>query len=95
MARKYKYTQARQVGGDDGYCWAVFVNGRMKVNGLTRREVAHYRDRFEAEEAGRRAEDPERNPDAVPRSGRPGGCTCTPVHSPFGITHNVACPCGQ
>lgn len=48
--KKYKYTTARQVGGDDGYCWAVFVNGKERVNGLTRREVAYYRDKFEKEE---------------------------------------------
>ena len=46
---KYKYTTARQVGGDDGYCWAVFLNGRQVVNGLTKREVPHYRDKFEAQ----------------------------------------------
>ncbi len=32
----------RQVGGDDGYQWTVFVDGRTYVNGLTRREVDHY-----------------------------------------------------
>ena len=50
MPKKYKYTRARQVGGDDGYCWAVFVNGRERVNGLTRSEVTYYRDLFEKEE---------------------------------------------
>ena len=49
--KKYKYTSARQVGGDDGYCWVVFVNGRARVNGLTRREVYYYRDKLEREEA--------------------------------------------
>lgn len=53
--RKYKHTTARQVGGDDGYCWAVFVNGRERVNGLTRREVTYYRERFEREEEARLA----------------------------------------
>lgn len=52
--KKYKYTSARQVGGDDGYCWAVFLNGREMVNGLTRPEVNSYRDQFEREEEQRR-----------------------------------------
>lgn len=47
MKRKYKYTTARQVGGDDGYCWAIFLNGSQVINGLTRREVSYYRDMFE------------------------------------------------
>lgn len=55
MAKRYKYTQARQIGGDDGYQWCVLVkyNGgwRVKVNGLTRSEVSYYRDKFEREEA--------------------------------------------
>lgn len=34
---------ARQVGGDDGYCWAVLVDGREFVNGLTRREIPYYK----------------------------------------------------
>lgn len=54
MAKKYKYTTARQVDGDDGYCWAVFVRGKMRVNGLTRREVTYYRERFEREEEAKR-----------------------------------------
>lgn len=48
--KRYKHTTARQVGGDDGYCWAVFVHGRERINGLTRPEVSYYRDRFEKEE---------------------------------------------
>lgn len=36
---------AKQVGGDDGYQYAVFINGRMFVNGLTRREVPYYKQR--------------------------------------------------
>lgn len=55
MPKKYKYTRARQVGGDDGYCWAVFVNGRERINGLTRPEVSYYRDSFEKEEAAKHA----------------------------------------
>ena len=53
MAKKYKYTTARQVGGDDGYCWVVFVNGKERVNGLMRREVGYYRDKFEKEESAK------------------------------------------
>jgi len=53
--KKYKYTTARQVGGDDGYCWAVFVNGRERVNGLTRSEVSYYRDKWEKEESDKAA----------------------------------------
>jgi len=55
MSKKYKYTMAKQVGGDDGFQWAVFVKyqggWREKINGLTKREVAYYRDRFEKIEA--------------------------------------------
>lgn len=36
---------AKQEGGDDGYCWAVRVNGALFVNGLTRREVPYYKER--------------------------------------------------
>ncbi len=50
VRKVYKYTKVRQVGGDDGYCWAVFVNGVERVNGLTRGEVPYYRDRWEREE---------------------------------------------
>jgi hypothetical protein len=48
---RYKYTTARQVGGDDGYCWAVFVKGdpRPRVEGLTKPEVPSYRQQFERE----------------------------------------------
>jgi hypothetical protein len=47
--KKYKHTIAKQVGGDDGYCWAVInkKTGRPVVSGLTRREVAYYRERVE------------------------------------------------
>lgn len=34
--------KAKQVGGDDGYQYAVFIDGREFVNGLTRREVLYY-----------------------------------------------------
>ena len=47
---KYKFTTTRQVGGNDGCCWSVFVRGREVINGLTRREADYYRQRFEREE---------------------------------------------
>ena len=52
MSKKYKYAvpAPRQVGGDDGYCYVVYVNNRVIVNGCTRREASYYRDKFEAEE---------------------------------------------
>ena len=51
--KRYKYTEARQWGGDDGYQWSVFIKGHSTpvVCGLTRREVAYYRDRIEKQEA--------------------------------------------
>lgn len=54
-SKRWKYTQAKQVGGDDGYQWTIFVNGKEKVNGLTRREVPYYRNLFEKEEADKQA----------------------------------------
>jgi hypothetical protein len=52
MTSKYKYAipAPRQVGGDDGFCYVVYVNGREKLNGLTRREASYYREKFEKEE---------------------------------------------
>ena len=52
---KYKYTIAKQVGGDDGYQWAVIdkQSGRTIINGLTRPEVKHYRDRAERDLAAK------------------------------------------
>jgi hypothetical protein len=29
----------RQIGGDDGYQWCVLIDGRVKWNGMTRREA--------------------------------------------------------
>lgn len=48
---KYRHTTARQWGGDDGFQWAVFLKGKTTpvVSGLTRREVAYYRERIEKE----------------------------------------------
>lgn len=53
--KRYKHTSAKQVGGDDGYCWTVFVHGVPKVNSLTRREVGYYRDKFECVEEAKLA----------------------------------------
>jgi hypothetical protein len=36
---------ARQVGGNDGFCWAVFINGAIFMEGLTRREVPYWKKR--------------------------------------------------
>jgi len=36
---------AKQEGGDDGYCYAVRIDGKLYVNGLTRREVPYYKER--------------------------------------------------
>lgn len=38
----YKIT-ARKHGGNDEYSWAVFIAGRMFVNGLSKREVPHFK----------------------------------------------------
>lgn len=35
---------AKQEGGDDGYQYAVRINGVLFVNGLTRREVPYYKE---------------------------------------------------
>jgi hypothetical protein len=34
----------RQIDGDDGYCWAVMVDGRVKWDGMQRREATWRRD---------------------------------------------------
>jgi hypothetical protein len=38
----YKRVKYRQVGGDDGYQYVVFVDGRPKWNGLTQSEARYY-----------------------------------------------------
>jgi hypothetical protein len=38
---------AKKYGGDDSYSWAVFIDGRPFVTGLTRREVDHYKKKAE------------------------------------------------
>lgn len=35
---------ARKWGGDDAGSWAVFIDGRQFVNGLTRPEVPYYKE---------------------------------------------------
>lgn len=40
--RKHGIT-ARKHGGDDAHSWAVFINGRMMVNGLSSREVPYHK----------------------------------------------------
>lgn len=34
---------ARKYGGDDAYSWAVFIDGKPMVTGLSRREVPYYK----------------------------------------------------
>lgn len=40
--------KARKYGGDDYASWAVFIDGRPFVTGLTLNEVPHYREVAEA-----------------------------------------------
>lgn len=56
MKRRWKYTTARQFGGDDGYQWAIWIKGYSvsKVTGLTRSEVNYYRERLEREKEAKR-----------------------------------------
>lgn len=42
LFKKHKIT-ARKYGGDDYASWAVFLNGRPKMEGLTKSEVNHYK----------------------------------------------------
>lgn len=46
---------ARKYLGDDAYSWAVFVDGRPKVTGLSRREVAYWKKRLATELAAKEA----------------------------------------
>ena len=49
-----KRVTARKYLGDDAYSWAVFVDGRPAVTGLSRREVPYWRARLATElEQGR------------------------------------------
>jgi len=38
-----KRVTARKHGGDDAYSWAVFVDGRVMVSGLSKSEVPYYK----------------------------------------------------
>ena len=38
---------ARKHGGDDAYSWAVFLDGRPVVTGLSKREVPYHRRAIE------------------------------------------------
>ena len=55
MTRRWKYTVAKQWGGDDGYQWAIFRKGERTpvVCGLTRGEVPYHRSKIEELEARR------------------------------------------
>ena len=44
MAKKIT---ARKYMGDDAYSWAVFVDGRPAVTGLSKREVPYYKKQME------------------------------------------------
>ncbi|RJQ26722.1 hypothetical protein C4577_02940 [Candidatus Parcubacteria bacterium] len=44
LYRKHKIT-AKQIGGDDGYCWTVLIDGKEFVNGLTRPECEYYKEK--------------------------------------------------
>jgi hypothetical protein len=42
LYRKHKIT-AKKSNGDDSGSWQIFVNGRPKFLGLTKREVPYYK----------------------------------------------------
>lgn len=50
----FAYPAPRQVGGDDGYQYVVFVRGSVRLSGLTRSEATYYRQKFENEERAAR-----------------------------------------
>lgn len=43
---KHKIT-ARKYQGDDSYSWAVFVDGRPMMTGLTKSEVPYYKGQLD------------------------------------------------
>lgn len=51
---------ARKYGGDDAYSWAVFIEGKPLVTGLSRREVPYYK--AQAEEILKNRDRPEPPP---------------------------------
>lgn len=44
MTDKTATITAAKYEGDCGACWAVFINGRPFVTGLTRSEVPYYKE---------------------------------------------------
>lgn len=48
MSKRRRVT-ARKHMGDDLYSWAVFVDGRAVVTGLSKREVPYWKRRIEQE----------------------------------------------
>jgi hypothetical protein len=40
---------ARKHGGDDAYSWAVFLDGRPVITGLSRQEVPYWKSRIREE----------------------------------------------
>lgn len=60
MSTQFKYAcpAPRQVGGDDGYQWVVYLFGSPIVSGLTSGEASYYRLKFENEERAKRNEAP-------------------------------------
>lgn len=51
MSRRSRVTY-RQIGGDDGYCWCVLVDGRIKWDSMTRSEAKWRADNEKAALAG-------------------------------------------
>lgn len=43
MARKERVIM-KQIDGDDGYCWCVIIDGRIKWDGMTKDEAKWRRD---------------------------------------------------
>lgn len=40
LRRAAERVRMRQIGGDDGYCWCVLVDGQVKWDGMKRSEAA-------------------------------------------------------
>jgi hypothetical protein len=56
---RYRYKHTRwlgQVGGDDGYCYAVADRRGRRLDGLTRSEATFYRREWENEIRAQRGE---------------------------------------
>ena len=52
-----KRVTARKHGGDDAYSWAIFVDGRVRLEGLSATEVAYYKAKEYARLADERRTD--------------------------------------